>query len=74
MAASSTIFWVFGMTWPGIEPQSPGSLANTLLICYLTLIVIFAHSVMVSSIVMTIYCLHTVKWFQALLSNTNDSR
>ena len=28
--ASSTIFWVFGMTWPGIEPRSPGPLANTL--------------------------------------------
>ena len=27
---SSTIFWVFGMIWPGIEPQSPRSLANTL--------------------------------------------
>ena len=23
-------FWVFGMTWSGIEPQSPGPLANTL--------------------------------------------
>ena len=32
MAASSTIFWVFGMTRPGIEPRSPGPLANTLLI------------------------------------------
>ena len=27
---SRTIFWVFGMTQPGIEPQSPGPLANTL--------------------------------------------
>ena len=27
---SSTIFKVFGMTRPGIEPRSPGSLANTL--------------------------------------------
>ena len=27
--ASSTSFWVFGMTWPGIELQSPGPLANT---------------------------------------------
>ena len=25
-----TIFWVFGITQPGIEPQSPGPLANTL--------------------------------------------
>ena len=28
--ASSTIFWVFGMSRPGIEPRSPGPLANTL--------------------------------------------
>ena len=28
---SSTIFWVLGMTRPGIEPQSPGPLGNTLL-------------------------------------------
>ena len=28
--ASSTIFKVFGMTRPGIEPRSPGPLANTL--------------------------------------------
>ena len=42
-AASSTIFCVFGMTRPGIEPWSPGPLANTLLIqsrkkyqCYFT--------------------------------------
>ena len=28
--ASSTIFWVFGMTRPGIEPRSPGPMANTL--------------------------------------------
>ena len=26
---SSTIFKVFGMTWPGTEPKSPGPLANT---------------------------------------------
>ena len=31
-AASSTIFLVFGMTQPGIEPWSPRPLANTLLI------------------------------------------
>ena len=30
--ASSTIFWVFGMTRPGIEPRSPGRLANTIYI------------------------------------------
>ena len=26
----TTIFWVFSMTRPGIEPQSPGLLGNTL--------------------------------------------
>ena len=31
-AASSIIFWVLGMTRPGIEPLSPGPLVNTLLI------------------------------------------
>ena len=31
-AASSNILKVFGMIRPGIEPQSPRSLANTLLI------------------------------------------
>ena len=31
-AVSSIIFWVFGMTQPGIEPRSPRLLANTLLI------------------------------------------
>ena len=25
-------FWVFGMTWPGIESRSPRPLANTLTI------------------------------------------
>ena len=29
---SSTIFWVFGMTWPDIEPKSPRPLANILTI------------------------------------------
>ena len=31
-AASSIIFWVSSMSRPGIEPRSPGPLANTLLI------------------------------------------
>ena len=26
---SSTIYWVFGMNRPGIEPWSPGVMANT---------------------------------------------
>ena len=30
--ASSTFFWIFDMTRPGIEPRSPRPLANTLLI------------------------------------------
>ena len=48
-AASSTIFWVFGMTLPGIEPWSPGPLANTLLIRPMTqlfLISLFFHTVL----------------------------
>ena len=35
--ASSTIFWVFGMTRPGIKPRSPGPLANTLIWEFFTL-------------------------------------
>ena len=31
-AAPSTIFWLFGMTRPGIETRSTGPLANTILI------------------------------------------
>ena len=31
-AVSSTMIWIFGMTRPGIEPWSPGPLANTLTI------------------------------------------
>ena len=27
--ASSSIFWVFSMSWPGIEPWSPGPLVNS---------------------------------------------
>ena len=30
--ASRTFFWVFRMTWPGIEPRSPRPLVNTLII------------------------------------------
>ena len=29
MEASNNTFWVVDMPWPGIEPLSPGSLANT---------------------------------------------
>ena len=32
--ASYTIFWVFAMTRPGIEPRSPGPLANSLRLNY----------------------------------------
>ena len=28
MEESNTIFWVFGMTKPGIEPRSPGKRFN----------------------------------------------
>ena len=37
--ASSTIFWVFGMIRPGIEPWSTRPLANTLLINNMILLV-----------------------------------
>ena len=58
--ASSTIFWVFGMTQPGIEPRSPGPLANTLTIMPMFYIIL-------------IICLRIVKWFQALLLNISNS-
>ena len=35
-ATSSTIFWVFGMTWPGIEPRSPRPWVNILLMRQMT--------------------------------------
>ena len=41
MEASSTIFWVFGMTWPGIEPRSLRPLANTLTIMPMSGIIVF---------------------------------
>ena len=40
--ASSTIFWVFGMTRPGIEPRSPGPLANTLRFPFCTCVCAFS--------------------------------
>ena len=65
--ASSTIFWVFGMTWSGIEPQSPGQLTNTLLIRPMEnnslLVTLFLNE-------SELICLHTVKWSQVLLPNT----
>ena len=54
-AASSTIFWVFGMAQPGIEPRSPRPLANTLLIKPIYLIIII--------------CSHTVIWLQVTNNN-----
>ena len=38
MEALSTILWVFGMTRPGIEPRSPGSLLNSLTIMPMSLL------------------------------------
>ena len=32
MEVSNIIFWIFGMTQPGIEPQFPGLVANTVTI------------------------------------------
>ena len=45
-AASSTIFWVFGITRPGIERWSPRPLANTLLIKPMALMnILYCHNV-----------------------------
>ena len=41
--ASSTIFWVFGMSWPGIEVSSPRPLANTLAIRPIYCAIITTH-------------------------------
>ena len=41
--ASSTIFWVFVMTWPGIEPLSPRPLANILTIYIYIYIYIYMY-------------------------------
>ena len=43
MEASSTIFRVFGMTWPRIEPSSPGPLADTLTIMPMSALCICAR-------------------------------
>ena len=40
---SSTIFWVFGMTHPGIETRSPGLLANTLTIMPMSVYLLFLN-------------------------------
>ena len=63
--ASSTIFWVFGMTRPGIEPRSPGPLANTLTTIP---VVCMKHLKRVRD-----HLFHSVKWFQAFLSTNNNS-
>ena len=39
---SSSIFWFFGMTRSGIEPQAPGTLANTLTLIYIYVYIYFA--------------------------------
>ena len=54
-------FWVFGMTWPGIEPRFPGPLVNTLTIIPIT------------QLILLYICLPTVKWFQVFLFNINYS-
>ena len=59
--ASSTIFWVFGMTRPGIEPQSPGSLVNTpLLNRKLSLHTNFSNNNSYLN------CLQIISWFQVI--------
>ena len=52
--ASSTIFWVFGMTRPGIEPNSPRAPVNTLTIMPMSGIgnILFSFTVNVQQICM----------------------
>ena len=42
-AASSIIFWVFGMTRPEIAPRSPGPLTNTQVIKPMALLYIYIY-------------------------------
>ena len=56
--ASSTIFWVFGMTRPGIEPRSPGPLANTLLNWNFYLIINFIHKTYCNETIVRIWDLN----------------
>ena len=49
-AESSIIFLVFGKTWPGIEPQSPGPLVNTLLIRPMAHIYIYIYKVYLATV------------------------
>ena len=74
-AASSTIFWVFGMTRPGIESWSPGPLVNTLLIrpmagnyflliiCVCVYINIYTYLCMFASILCVCVCVCVCVWF-----------
>ena len=75
--ASSTMFWVFGMTRPEIEPRPSGPLANTLIIIPLGRFFCrqlndFKYFYQTRIIQLVIY-LRTVKWFQILLRIINNS-
>ena len=55
-AASSTIFWVFGMTQPGIEPWSSGQMADTLLIRPKSYKKFTSQMIEVSSLLIFLWC------------------
>ena len=62
-------FWVFGMTRPGIEPRSPGPLANTL-----TAIINVVKEIAVKSPISRLYLLCTIiKWYLIPLCLTFSS-
>ena len=70
-AASSTIFWVFDKTRPGIEPCSPGPFANTLLLFqsfYKSIFFFVYHFLSFSlAILLYLYCNFIVCFFIAML-------
>ena len=61
--ASSTIFWVFGITRPGIEPKSPRSLGNTLTIAQR----LSTFWIIISSKIWLFFRLNAIKPFLAWL-------
>ena len=63
-AASSIIFWVFGMTRPGIERRSPGPFANTLLIRPMTQYTYYKGIGTWNSVIISMFIIIKNDWFQ----------
>ena len=57
---SGTIFWVFGITKPEIEPWSPGPLVNTLLIRPISELLDITNK-LISNFFLNIYRLRVIK-------------